>query len=1348
MLFYASCQAQGLSQGEAVDFYVKDYSTYPDFPTACIGDVFQDQKGQLWITTCGSPTEMTQELFSFDGYAFTSYYPEFPRAVDFFSYTGLYHNKLFSHYKTPNAFVWSYYSLDEHKTVTYDSIGHTQSLKEYDFIKQSLRDSTFYSYIYKDGQMQLLVHDKDLKRTAYPPLAVQDILEQGMQAKDLYVQQLFYYKQWVIYYKPSNNAFRLINLKNAEVKTISNTLVDVPFSHSGSLFYDLESTPILKLVTDQGVRVLQLQLTNVGPEALSLVLKTEVNRNLAEDFFEFSESLSYFEDRSGNILETYTESGALRVRLLSRDGKIYDLSGIVETIEENYVVFIKGANFLEHFYLSTNRHFYQLQIILETYVKSYTAGVPARSMVELVKDTLLIKYQDFRKPYGILTREGISNGEALNLCHFENITVDRTEDAVWGISGFKLARYDIARKSCEIIDKGPEVKQLNYAGDGRLIVLDESNRYWVYVIDQNRFEPLLQNGVQIHINSSFQDFMVDADGLLWVVCDKGLFKYDFESASLVHVNSLVNDFDFNLNAILQISKEEFLLGSFHSGVVRFNKTDYSFKIIDSGEGLSHNTVASITPDNEGNYWVGTYNGVSVLDSNFEVIGNLYEADGLVHNECNRLSSIRLENGNIAIGTLNGISIIQPEASIAYIRERAKPHIYFTKVDYFDESADAFVPAKSKTSLDLSPADNRLHLEFALTSYMHPHKATYAYKIEGVDKDWIDLKHRNSISFDNLSSGNYTILIKGENHNNIQSANVLTLNVNVGAYFYEQFWFYAVLFIVIFAIVLVWVFTLKKKIQQATSKIEKDKNLIEAQAIELKKLDAAKSDFFTNITHEFRTPLTIITSSIDFIKTYSSERINKDLQSIEYSTQNLLRKINMILDLRKLESDKLNITNIQSDVISYIQDITDAHQNMALQKDITITLKSQTDQFVMDFDPEKLEAVVSNLLTNAIKYTPKGGKIVLSLGQNTQADKFLIKVIDKGYGIPEDEQEAIFENFYRFKPEGSTQIGTGIGLSLTKKLVELMHGQIEVTSEVNKGTTFSVKLPVSRKATCQENPTLVFDDLPRTETNEITYSESKTPAEDSASILIVEDNPELRQLLKAQLSAYRLYTAKDGEEGIALAQEHVPDIIISDVMMPKKDGYELCKALKNHLTTSHIPVILLTAKADQDSKLQGLEIKADAYLYKPYDLRELKLILKNLIDSREQLQIRLRQLQDLDAYNSQSLEDKFITQIRMLVRQNLQNEDFGYKEIQEYLNISTTQMYKKINALTGLSVGNFILLIRLQEACNLLQETEMNIKEITFSIGLNSPSYFSRKFKEEFGMTPSEWREAKVKGKIF
>jgi YesN/AraC family two-component response regulator len=297
----------------------------------------------------------------------------------------------------------------------------------------------------------------------------------------------------------------------------------------------------------------------------------------------------------------------------------------------------------------------------------------------------------------------------------------------------------------------------------------------------------------------------------------------------------------------------------------------------------------------------------------------------------------------------------------------------------------------------------------------------------------------------------------------------------------------------------------------------------------------------------------------------------------------------------------------------------------------------------------------------------------------------------------------------------------------------------VKSKVNKGTTFTVKLPVSRNAPYHEKPAVRFDVLPAARTDEMTFYENTEPSGDAHSILIVEDNPQLRQLLKAQLNAYQLYMAKDGEEGIALAQEHVPDIIISDVMMPKKDGYELCKAVKNHLATSHIPVILLTAKADQESKLKGLEIKADAYLYKPYDLRELRLILKNLTESRASLQKRLRQLQDLDDENSQNSEDKFIAELRTIITKNLKDDAFGYQDIAEALDVSTAQLYKKLKSLTGMSVGNFILLIRLQEAQKLLSDTDHNIKEITFRIGLNSQSYFSTKFKEEFGMSPSEWR---------
>jgi DNA-binding response OmpR family regulator/anti-sigma regulatory factor (Ser/Thr protein kinase) len=437
------------------------------------------------------------------------------------------------------------------------------------------------------------------------------------------------------------------------------------------------------------------------------------------------------------------------------------------------------------------------------------------------------------------------------------------------------------------------------------------------------------------------------------------------------------------------------------------------------------------------------------------------------------------------------------------------------------------------------------------------------------------------------------------------------------------------------------------------------------------------------------------------------------------------------------------------MIRYVSAIVDAHSYVAKDKAIELQLIKDKDTLLMDFDPEKIEIIVSNILSNAIKYTPPNGWIEVKLATENEDNTFVITIKDNGVGISEEEKQHVFDYFYRSESVLNMANSSGIGLTLTKKLIDIIHGQIEITSMVGAGTEVSIYIPITQQASYTEVDSLALNTTTEVYKEEGTFSTEKTERYKQYSILIVEDNDTLRELLKAQLGNYSIYAAEDGEKGEALALEILPDIIISDVMMPKKNGYELCKTLKAHPATSHIPIVLLTAKADQKSKLQGLETQADAYLYKPYDIKELELTLRNFIESRKKLYKRYRHLEkSLNDRPVDNREDKFIIELRTIIKANITDVDYGYKSLHEALNISKAQLYKKLKSLTGLSVGNYILLIRLQEAKKLLTETDLSIKEVTFSVGLTSQSYLSKKFKEEFNMTPSEWREGKVKGKTF
>lgn len=505
---------------------------------------------------------------------------------------------------------------------------------------------------------------------------------------------------------------------------------------------------------------------------------------------------------------------------------------------------------------------------------------------------------------------------------------------------------------------------------------------------------------------------------------------------------------------------------------------------------------------------------------------------------------------------------------------------------------------------------------------------------------------------------------------------------------------------------------------------------------LKELDKLKSRFFTNISHEFRTPLTVISGLTDKIKDVRAKRLVKN------NSDHLLLLINQILDLRKLESGNLAINYIQANIVEYLNYLCESFQSLATDKEIGLEFESDTKELMVDYDAEKILRIVSNLITNAVKFTGRHGRVVLSLRKYENI--YQIQVTDTGIGISEDKISYLFDRFYQID-ESITRDGegTGIGLTLVKELVELMKGSIEVKSKIGEGTTFTVTLPVTNKAKQEdylqfEAPTNLVED------NEVTLNQTTEPEkkEELPNLLLVEDNKDVMEYLSICLKdSYNLSFAFNGQEGIDLAIKDVPDIIISDVMMPHRDGFDLCNTLKQDERTSHIPIILLTAKADIDSRIQGLKRGADAYLDKPFDKRELDIQLQNLLKIRNQLQERYSSFKELEPTINviEQQEDVFITKIKQLILDHMTEDDFGVVELCRKAAMSRTQLHNKIKSLTNKSTSQFIKQLRINKAKELFLKTNLNVSEVALKVGIDSLPYFSRLFTEETGKTPNKFR---------
>ncbi|MCB0554220.1 MAG: response regulator [Phaeodactylibacter sp.] len=518
----------------------------------------------------------------------------------------------------------------------------------------------------------------------------------------------------------------------------------------------------------------------------------------------------------------------------------------------------------------------------------------------------------------------------------------------------------------------------------------------------------------------------------------------------------------------------------------------------------------------------------------------------------------------------------------------------------------------------------------------------------------------------------------------------------------------------------------------------------AEAERLKELNELKSRLYTNITHEFRTPLTVIMGMAAEV-----EDNEKAKNLILRNSANLLRLINQLLDLAKLESGKLELKFIQADIISYLQYVTESFQSMAAAKNIHLTFHSDEKELWMDFDEEKIQQISYNLLSNALKFTPEKGEVTLQARRELMEGRSFLQffVQDSGIGIGKEDQVHIFNRFYQGDSVTYNEGGTGIGLALTRELIELMDGTISVESREGIGSRFTVSLPIKQEAKRLGPAQVKAAGSGLSFVNpDIAYKQGQQPAdslEDAPILLIVEDNPDVVTYIQSILDTlYITYVASNGRAGLEQAVTLIPDIIISDVMMPEMDGYELCDALKRDERTSHVPVILLTARTADEDRLAGLKRGADAYLTKPFNKEELLVRLKNLVEVRRLLQERYAQLamEESPSDRKPDIEDAFLQKLRLAVEAALNDQDLSVTALGPAVNLSQAQVYRKLKALTGKTPSQFIRSIRLQKAVELLETTSQNISEIAYQVGFNDPNYFTRTFHQEFGKAPSEFRK--------
>ncbi len=650
--------------------------------------------------------------------------------------------------------------------------------------------------------------------------------------------------------------------------------------------------------------------------------------------------------------------------------------------------------------------------------------------------------------------------------------------------------------------------------------------------------------------------------------------------------------------------------------------------------------------------------------------------------------------------------------------------------------------------NLAYNNSLLSFSYASPNYKDAQNKQYQYKLVGFDEKWSEPSSQNSKEYTSLPPGDYTFKVKALNDYFVESPEA-TVSFRVSP---PWFWnnisilFYILLLGLSTYLISQWrTQALKRKNQALEEAINKAVAETQRQADEIAHLYEVKNRFFSNISHELRTPLTLILGpSSDLMEDDALKANQKNkLTFINNNAKRLLRLINQLLDLSKLEAGKLDLKASQQDIIQMISTITESFSSMSVTQGIQLTFSSDEDELYVFYDVDKMEKVLINLLSNAMKFTKSGGKVDVSVTRDDNS--CVIRVEDSGVGINQDQLPYIFDRFFQAdNRESREHEGTGIGLSLAKELVELHGGTIEAESKHNQGSSFTVVLRLGREhlkehqfAKSKSGSPKAIEPMVESPTESVPHDSDNSPHE---LILLVEDNAEMRSYIKSHFgNDYRVLEAENGQVGFEMAKEHVPDLIISDVMMPKMDGTELCKRIKDTEATSHIPVILLTAKASEEDKIKGLNIQADAYLAKPFNKLELQAQVKNLITNRKKLQRRFAKTTLISPKEIAvtSMEQQFLEKLVNEIEENIDNETFGVEQLAEAINLSRSQVHRKMVSLTNQTPSLFIRKYRLERAKKLLEQGAGRVSDIAFQVGFSSPSYFTKCFVEEFGKTPKD-----------
>ncbi|BDQ03414.1 hybrid sensor histidine kinase/response regulator transcription factor [Ignavibacterium sp.] len=909
------------------------------------------------------------------------------------------------------------------------------------------------------------------------------------------------------------------------------------------------------------------------------------------------------------------------------------------------------------------------------------------------------------------------------------------------------------------------------------ILIDDNNNIWIgyWGLGLAKLNPTTKEFTRwIHNNEdsaslSYDDVWViyqDSRKRIWIGTNGGgLNIYDKLSNFFIHFTTEENSqIKLSSNSIYSICESKYggqngktiLWVGTNNGLNKItilndknnSLKNVTIKIYSISDGLPDNSIKSLVEDKSGNIWIGTSSGISLFNPLTERFTNFTTADGLVSNDMNLSSAVLLENGLILMGSKSGLNYFKPEEIKL---SDFIPPIVLTDLKIFNKSVIVGEKSLLKKSITFSDeinipySDNVFSIHFAALDFTSAGEIVYSYKLEGFDKDWnIETKNRFA-TYTNLNPGKYIFKLRATNSDGVWSDNIKTLTIIITPPWWQTYWAIG-LYIIIFVLG-VWGII---RFQVNREKLRSELRRQEFEAHHLRELEKMKSRFFANLSHEFRTPLLLIKGPLEqLIEGKVQGNLPEYYQMIKRNADRLQNLIDQLLELSQLESETIPLNKQLQNIVSVIRGCVNNFIPFARQKNIELGFNSFYKDITLSFDRDKLEKIINNLLSNAFKFTPKYGAISVDIIVESPGQEYNLKIIvsDTGVGIAEEHLPKIFERFYQIEDSENKSNGFGIGLALVKELISIQQWNIRVESKLNEGTKFTIVIPLTQDEYYQITSDANVDSIEEGEFVSESSLENENDFPDHTnekpSILFIDDSEDVRLYVSYLLKPlYNLFDCSNAKEGIEVAINHSPDLIISDVMMPEMDGNEFCRIIKTDIRTSHIPVILLTAKATLDSKIEGLETGADDYIVKPFESEELLVRIKNLIEQRKILREKFSKEIYLkpESLVSNILDKEFIQKVTEAIERNIYNFNFDSEKLSEEIGVSRSQLSRKLKALTGDGPGEFIRSVKLRKAAQMILENKFGITQIALEIGFASPGQFSKAFKKYFGCLPSEFRE--------